>query len=151
MNTQDAFKATPMSAYDPLSRPKGSYNNVRDVSLESLQDRIQPRQVGTGLMRGTQTILNTDGSKITLGKISGTSEFGIAYYDPDDNLLSSITGTTYSFYDTNGSLIQKITGGTTYIYDITTNKNIIQIGKLPDGSYGMVVAKPDVDVADVFD
>ena len=54
-NTQDVFKPLPMSAYT-VSQPKSSYNNIRDVSLESLQERVAPRQVGTGNNRGEMTV-----------------------------------------------------------------------------------------------
>ena len=54
-NTQDVFKSLPMSAYT-VSKPSGSYNNIRDVSLESLQERVAPRQVGTGNNRGEMTV-----------------------------------------------------------------------------------------------
>jgi len=56
MNTQDSFKALPMAKFDSMSRPRPSYNNIPYVSLESLQDRVQPRQVGTGNNRGEMTI-----------------------------------------------------------------------------------------------
>jgi hypothetical protein len=56
MNTEDSFKPQPMSAYDASSQPKTSYNNIKDVSLESLQERIAPRQVGTGNNRGEMTV-----------------------------------------------------------------------------------------------
>lgn len=54
-NTQDAFKPLPMSAY-VSSKPSVSYNDISDVTLESLQDRIAPRQVGTGNNRGEMTV-----------------------------------------------------------------------------------------------
>lgn len=56
MNTQDVFKPLPMSAYSVSSQPKASLNTIRDVSLESIQERVAPRQVGTGNNRGEMTI-----------------------------------------------------------------------------------------------
>lgn len=56
MNTLDIFKAQPMSAYDSNSQPKGEMNNIRGVSLESIQQRVAPRQVSTGSNRGETTI-----------------------------------------------------------------------------------------------
>jgi len=56
MNTQDTFKATPMAGYDLMSQPKAIFNNIPYVSLESLQSRIQPRQLATGNNRGEMTI-----------------------------------------------------------------------------------------------
>lgn len=55
-NTQDVFKPLPMSAYSVSSQPRPSLNTVRDVSLESIQERVAPRQVGTGNNRGEMTI-----------------------------------------------------------------------------------------------
>lgn len=55
-NTQDVFKPLPMSAYSSSSQPKPSLNNIRDVSLESIQERVAPRQVGTGNNRGEMTV-----------------------------------------------------------------------------------------------
>lgn len=112
---------------------------------------VTPYKLGTGSMRGTQTvgfgdtkidgannriiITNpTDGTKVGIGTVPGstTGEFGFFTLDDDDNVII------------------KIVGPTMYVFDLLTSKNIIQIGKLPDSTYGMVVAKPDVDVADVF-
>lgn len=74
MNTQDVFESRPMSSYDSASQPKADMNNISSVSLASLQDRIAPRQVGTGNNRGEMTIkglirvVDTDGSiRLILG------------------------------------------------------------------------------------
>lgn len=91
---------------------------------------IQPYKVGSGVMRGTQIIANTDGSRVILGVLPDSTDFGIAFLDP------------------NGNLINKIIGPTQYVYDLLTGKNIIQIGKLPDGTYGMAVAKSGYNVSD---
>jgi hypothetical protein len=55
-NTQDIFKPLPMSSYSASSQPKSGLNNIRDVSLESMQERIAPRQIATGNNRGEMTI-----------------------------------------------------------------------------------------------
>jgi len=72
--TQDQFQSLPMSSYTPWSQPKVNYNNIRDVSLDSIQDRVQPRQIGTGNNRGEMTVkglirvVDTNTTvKITLG------------------------------------------------------------------------------------
>ncbi len=68
MTTDDQFKPLPMRMYSSISQPKTSYNNIRDVPLDSLQDRVAPRQVGTGNNRGEMTIkglirvVDTDGT-----------------------------------------------------------------------------------------
>lgn len=56
MNTSDIFKAQPMTAYDSASQPTSKMNNIQSVSLESIQQRIIPRQVSTGSNRGETTV-----------------------------------------------------------------------------------------------
>lgn len=116
-----------------------------------VQDRVLPRQVGTGAMRGTQLVGNTgtmidsannrivltnsDGATVGIGTIPGstTSEFG--------------------FFATNedGDLIMKIVNGTWYVYDPENdNENRMQTGKLPDGTYNLAITKEGYDVADAI-
>lgn len=133
-----------------------------------------PYKQNTGVTRGTQTIVNTDGSKVTLGKIPGQNAFGIAFYDSNGNLLSTLIGATNTdydgsgnkrvvngllstneygtaYYDTAGNLIQKIVAGTTYYYDIVNgNVNVMIEGKKPDGTYGFAVAAKGKNVADGY-
>lgn len=124
-------------------------NNNIDGPLTS--DRVQPRQVASGVTRGTWRMNNADGSYITIGVIPGTNdEFGIAFFDRDNNLISKNQGTTQYLYDTEGNLIYKNTGETDYKYDVTTGKNWYQSGKLPDGTYGLVMAEPGYDVSELF-
>ncbi len=56
----------------------------------------------------------------------------------------------FSSTNTTGELVMKIVNGTLYVYDVTSDKNIIQMGKLPDGSYGLAVAKTGYNVADAI-
>lgn len=56
MNTLDVFKARPMSSYDSTSQPKADMNNIPGISLESIQQRVIPRQVSTGSNRGETTV-----------------------------------------------------------------------------------------------
>lgn len=114
---------------------KNEYATIPDVSIADYarNNVVLPRDLSTGVMRGTQRIQNTDGSYITLGVIPDTDgEFGIA------------------FFDSSGDLISKSTGVTDYKYDLTTNKNYYQNGLLPDGSYGAIFVKSGVNVVDVF-
>lgn len=108
----------------PKQFHEGSNNNTAGF--------VTPYKLGSGVMRGTQIIANTDGSKVILGTLPNSGDFGIA------------------FVDTNGNIIHKIVGATTYIYDATTGKNIIQEGKLPNGTYGLAVAKAGFNVADAI-
>lgn len=75
-------------------------------------------------------VTNADGTKTGIGVIPGSTDLG--------------------FYtlDASGNVIQKIVGPTRYVYDLTTNKNIMQDGKLPDATYGQATAKAGYDVAD---
>jgi hypothetical protein len=74
MNTTDVFKPQPMSSYDSISQPKPNMNNIQGVSLQSIQERVIPRQVSTGSNRGEMTvkglirIVDTDSSvKMIMG------------------------------------------------------------------------------------
>jgi hypothetical protein len=129
---------------DPLGTSPGSVDipgatevrndvtTIPDVPVAPETDRVAPRQVATGTQRGTQTIMNTDGSYVTLGLIPNSNDFGVAFFDATDHLISKNTATTQ------------------YIYDVASGKNIIQIGKLPDGTYGMAVAKSGYNVSDAI-
>lgn len=133
----DAFFSAPTGK---VANPAedGLSNSFADITARSVDDlaqsnRVQPGQITTGVLRGTQRIQNTDGSYITLGVIPNTNgEFGIAFFTATDDLIA------------------KDTGPTKFVYDPTTNKNVMQIGKLPDGSYGWHVAATGYDVEDAF-
>ena len=108
-----------------------------------------PDSLLSGSMRGTQSVGSggsfidaannriiirnpTDGSTVGIGIIPGTTtnEFG------------------FFALDSNKNLVMKIVNGIYYTYDITNNKNVMQIGKLPDSTYGMAVAKTGYNVSD---
>lgn len=113
-----------------------------------VQDRVLPRQVSTGAMRGTQLVGNTgamidsannrivltssDGSTVGIGTIPGstTNEFG------------------FFSTDTDGDLIMKIVDGTLYTYDLDTGDNRVQLGKLTNGEYGAAFSKDGEDLVD---
>lgn len=120
-----------MNIVDSNANPLTDASNyVEPIPIESSVDRLKPRQVGTGAMRGTQRITNTDGSYMTLGAIPNTTEFGIA------------------FYTVGGALVRKVTMLTDYLYDATTGRNLMQIGKLPDASYNVAIAKSGFNISD---
>ena len=77
------------------------------------------------------TFINTDGSTVGIGTMP-TGEFGFF-------------GT-----DTAGNVVFKIIGSTFYVNDIVNNTNVMQIGKMPDGSYGTAIAKVGKNVSDIF-
>lgn len=142
------FKSLPMSSYSGSSKPTTKFNNVGDVSLESIQSRMIPRQMVTGSTRGTQTVgyggtkidgtnnritieNNADGSSIGMGAIPGsTSEYGFFSLDSDDNV------------------VMKIVLGTFYVYDGEDDR--MQAGILPDGTINVAIAKDGDSVSDAF-
>lgn len=129
----DFFGAPTGKLENPM--PEGLTNGfatIPDRSIDDMvqSDRVLPRQMTSGVMRGTQRITNTDGSYLTLGVIPNTTEFGIA------------------FYNAASTLIRKITMLTDFSYDAVTGKNIMQFNKLPDGSYGVGIAKTGFNVSD---
>lgn len=77
------------------------------------------------------TVTNTDGSKIGMGKIPNSADFG------------------FFSLDSAGNLVMKIVNGTWYVYrpDAT---NMMQSGILPDGTAGWAVASTGNQVADGF-
>lgn len=136
-----------MADFAQISSNESNYP-LEPKPQDSSAEFVTPYKLQTGVMRGTQTIANTDGTKIYIGQIPKTNTFGIAFADATGKIVSQITGSTYSFFNSDGALVSKIEGPTQYVYDITTGKNIIQIGKLPDGTYGMAVAKAGYNVSD---
>jgi hypothetical protein len=149
----DAFGAPTGKLTDPTAgKFKNEFSTIPSQNVDDMlrSDRIQPRQMGTGVMRGTQRISNTDGSYITLGVIPNSSpeEFGIAHFDADDTLIKKSTAEADYQYNSAGVLVSKSTGVTDFKYDATTGKNYYQNGQLPDGSYGAIFMKPNYNVSD---
>lgn len=157
-----------------MSGMTNDFATIPAPTVDPVSTRILPRQTTSGVTRGTQTMMSDDGSYVTLGNISGTTQFGIAFYDPNGNLISTNVGPTttvydsngkktvvtglladgtygMAFYDVNGNLIRKINGATEYTYDPDNNNvNNSQDGRLPDGTYGEVFAKTGTSVASAF-
>ena len=108
------------------------FNTIRVNDIENViaADRVQPRQVSTGVMRGTWQINNTDGSYITIGLIPDSTQFGIAFFDANNEKQSVSTSLTDYKYNSSGI-------------------NYYQSGLLPDGTSGVILTDGTVDVADV--
>lgn len=127
-------------------------------------DYLYPRQVGTGSTRGTQTIgvgnINIDGSNdqititstsnssvLALGVLSNTAiQTGVA----TSSLSTATNGFGMSIADSTGYILFELNGETWLWYDKTTGKNVMQVGLLPDGSYGWAVAAKGFNVSDGF-
>lgn len=122
--------------------PDASPSSINPISLSNPDDTLSgtyrgSQNVGSGpvIDSANNRILLTnpvDGSSVGIGTIPGstTNEFG------------------FFSLDNNGDLIMKIVNGTWYVYDLSTNKNIMQSGKLPDSSYGWAVAATNKNVSD---
>lgn len=148
---------TNYGSHDGISTPLTASSNTYGGTTP----RLYGRQILSGNIRGNQnitgaititdpdtnqqnisidgsaqaiTVTNTDGSVVGMGKL------------PD--------GTGFGFYatDVNGNMLYKIVGSTIYTYDLsqTPAVNNMQIMKLPDGSYGMAVAKTGFNISDAI-
>lgn len=108
------------------------YLQQRLSNLESEFLQFKNRQpVGSDVVQAI-TMTGVDGSVVGMGPIPGESDSG------------------FFTLDSLGRLVSKQVGATQYVYDPTTGKNIMQIGKLPDGTYGWAVAAAGFNVADGF-
>lgn len=109
---------------------RNDFNTIPNNDIDNIIDsnRVEPRQVGTGVTRGTWRMNNTDGSYITIGLIPNTdNEFGIAYFKSDNTRIFTIDATGFLFSD---STVRRI-----------------KIGAAPDdGRIGIWTSKPNEDV-----
>ena len=131
----DGFFGSPVGKMsDPSDNDlKNEFANVSDQSVEAMAEsnRIIPRQMQSGVLRGTQRINNTDGSYITLGEIPDSNgDFGIAFFSADGDRLMTILANTITATDP------------------TTNKRAALFGILPDGTGGVAGANSGFDVVD---
>lgn len=127
-----------------------------------VQSRVLPRQVSTGIMRGTQGVgtggvkIDSANNRITLGSIILDGNTNTITVENDDGStvgLGPIPDTSdFGFFatDTEGNVVQKIVGPTRTINDIENGVGRILDGKLPDDTYGTVMAKEGIEVEDVF-
>jgi hypothetical protein len=119
---------------------RNEYPNISTTPVQPESDRITPRQVSSGVERGTKIIMNVDGSYIEMGALSdGSGDFGIAFYDAQGRIVSKMVGP-----DANS------TGKTDYYYDETTGRNYMQIGRLPDGSYNIAITQAPYNISDAI-
>lgn len=130
---------------DPITPEDSSYslgnpniNSVADASIGSSDTaRVYGRQISSGNIRGNQnitgilTIIDDQSNSPTI-VLSGTDQ--TISVGSSGNPVISISGADETFIVT----------------DATTKLNQIIIGKLPDGTFGMVVSKPGVDVLTIF-
>ena len=133
---------------------KNDFTSIQSQNVEDMlqSSRIQPRQVGTGVMRGTQRVISTDGSYITIGEIPDSNgEFGIAHFNADGTLIKKSTAEADYRYGTDGDLLSKTTGEYIYFYNRDTGNNTVQIGELSNGTSGAAAfAKDGNDLVDAL-
>lgn len=141
-NTDNSFD------YNKLPR-SGTSNTMHDVQAfdpyrQAEQMRVMPRQLSTGAQKGEMTVFG----KIIVG-------------NPNNNerIIIGTNGDDFGFFgaESNGGdeanldIAWKIVGQTFYFYDIDDDgRNIMQVGKLPDGTFNMVAAKDGYEVEDAF-
>lgn len=133
-----------------MADPK--FDSVENKAVEELSfERIIPRQISSGSTRGTQKVgygnTEIDGSNnriVITNPVDGTS-VGIG-------TIPGSTTNELGFFalDEDGNVVMKIVGPTRYILDIENSKNVMQDGKLPDGTYGWAVAKEGYNVGDAY-
>lgn len=141
-----ALKFKEISSSGGKSYPSTSYDGQEDQSYGF----IDAFKLQTGNTRGTQIVgfggAKIDGAnnRIIVTDSSGSGSVG----------LGTIPGSTdFGFFslDANGNVIQKVVMGTTYVYSPTDNfNNFLQMGILPDGTGGWVVAAQGSEVDDLY-
>lgn len=135
--------------FSSLSDSQGfGSHTVTDANALGLSN---PDSMLAGQLRGTQNVgssgaqIDAANNRITLTNPATGSVVGIGA------IPGSTTG-EFGFFsqDSSGNLIFKIVGATFYVYDATTSKNAIQMGKLPDSSYGFAAAVTGSNVSEGF-
>lgn len=128
----DAFGGSSNLSDSTSYKLSNDFNTIPNNDIDNVinSNRVEPRQVATGVTRGTWRINNTDGSYITIGLIPNTdNEFGIAYFQSDNTRIFTI--------DASGFL---------FSYN---SENRIKIGLKPDSSDIGIYLTPDgTDVID---
>jgi len=131
------------------SNLKNGFNTVSNNDIDSVLDsnRVEPRQVATGVTRGTWRINSTDGSYITIGLIPNTTDFGIAFFDSNNNLISKNLGTSQTIYDPDGNELVNI-DGYGFLFSFNALRRI-RLGLKPDKSdVGSYITPDGIDVID---
>lgn len=121
-------------------------------STESNLSRVLPRQNSTGSMRGVTTVgygnTKIDGTNNTITIGNQSTGFSISLGVIQNS--TSGEGVGFSITDSTNFNLFKMDGQTWFWYDPSTKKNVMQVGLLPDGSYGWAVSAPGFNVSDGF-
>lgn len=151
----DPFGASSGAIGDLTSKGlSNDFSNISNNDIDTMLDanRVEPRQVASGVMRGTQRIVNTDGSYITLGEIPGTNgEFGIGYFNRDGTMIKKSTGTSDTLFDDNGTEIMT-TDRTGLLFRDAVNRRI-KLGASPGDNprIGQWISPEGTDVIDLLE
>ncbi len=156
MAERDFALLNPSEPKGPSDSGQGQQNNSAGFMF--------PYKLASGIMQGTQGVgfsgpqIDPDNNRITVGNIvldGRTNTITVTNADGSSNGIGLIPGTTteYGFFSTDidGQLVWKKVGPTGTTNDLVNDKGIILDGKLPDGTYGTVMAKTGTEVVDVFD
>lgn len=140
-------------------------NSASSTTSSGSTPRVLGRQISSGNIRGNQNITGTltivsPTNNSPVMTLSGTNQT-ISIITSPATSTSSMTGTltfglnTDSSYgmqvtDNSGFVLFELNGTTWKWYDKTTGNNVMQIGLLPDGTYGMAVAKKGYNVSSLY-
>lgn len=137
------------NAFTDNKLPSQGYSNTLhdikpvDVYGQAEQRRVLPRQLSTGAQRGEMTIFG----KIVVGDPNSNKRVIIGTNNDDFGFFGAqVAGGD----EQNPTIAWKIVGQTFYFYDLDDNRNIMQVGQLPDGTFNMVAAKDGYEVEDAF-
>jgi hypothetical protein len=98
----------------------------------------------------TETFYSSGGTTLQIGNL-GNNSYGMTVPATNGTInfgLLSDGSLGMQVVDNSGFILFEMNGTTWFWYDKTTNKNVMQVGLLPDGTYGMAVAKSGYNVSD---
>lgn len=134
------------NAFSGNKLPSQGYSNtMHDVAAVdpyqiAQQQRVMPRELKAGSQRGEMTIQG----KLTVRNPNTDEQIIIGAVGNDFGIFGAADSTD------NPDVAFGIVGQTFYFYDLSDGRNIMQIGKLPDGTFNFASAKATYEVEDAF-
>lgn len=134
------------NAFSGNKLPSQGYSNtMHDVAAVdpyqiAQQQRVMPRELKAGSQRGEMTIQG----KLTVRNPNTDEQIIIGTVGNDFGIFGAADSTD------NPDVAFGIVGQTFYFYDLSDGRNIMQIGKLPDGTFNFASAKATYEVEDAF-
>lgn len=134
------------NAFSNNKLPNQGYSNtLHDVAAVdpyqiAQQQRVMPRELKAGSQRGEMTIQ---------GKLT------VRNPDTDESIIIGTVNNSFGIFGAadssdNPDIAFSIVGQTFYFYDLGDGRNIMQVGKLPDGTFNFASAKATYEVEDAF-